>query len=84
MNFALTNEIVGSIPQLHDLEVMPIHSLDSLRASNINLCSISYLLIPKDSRTCGIISSYNSIFVCNPKLPFLTLALIARITHVYL
>lgn len=47
------------IPHLRVLEVMLIQSLDSLRASNINSCSISTLPIPKYSRTRYIASVYN-------------------------
>lgn len=47
------------IPHLRVLEVMLIQSLDSLRASNINSCSISTLPIPKYSRTRYITSVYD-------------------------
>lgn len=47
------------IPLLRVLEVMLIQSLYSLRASNINSCSISTLPIPKYSRTRYIASVYD-------------------------
>lgn len=72
----LTNKMVGSIPQLCVSEVMPIQFFNSLRASNINFCSGLSLLIPKDSRTCANSLLYYSIFVCNPKILFLTFSLI--------
>lgn len=75
-NFFFTNKMVGFIPQLCVPEVMPIQFLTSLRASNINFCSGLSLLIPKDSRTCANSLLYYSIFVCNPKILFLTLSLI--------
>lgn len=49
VNFVLTSEIIGFIPQLRVLTNMSIQSLDSPRASNINVCSVFSSLIPKDS-----------------------------------
>lgn len=74
--FFFTNKMVGFIPQLCVLEVMPIQFLTSLRASNINFCSGLSVLIPIDSRKCENSLLYYSIFVCNPKILFLTLSLI--------
>lgn len=83
LNSVLTNQIVCSIPYLHDLEVILIQSVESLRASNINFCPVSSLLIAKDTRTCATNSPSDIIFVCNSKLKFLTLAMIwlANIPH---
>lgn len=60
-----------------------LQSLDSLKASNINLCFVSSSLVSKDLSTGATASSYDSIFVCNPKLLLLTLALLAKKTHKY-
>lgn len=76
VNFVLTFLIVGSISELQVSEVMPIQLLESLRASIINLCSVSNSLISKGSRTRVNPSPHDSIFYCYPKIPFLTLALI--------
>lgn len=76
VNFVLTFLIVGSISELQVSEVMPIQLLESLRASIINLCSVSNSLISKGSRTRVNPSPHDSIFDCYPKIPFLTLALI--------
>lgn len=48
VNFVLTNEIIGFIPQLRVLTNMSIQSLDSLRASNSNVCSVFSSLKQKD------------------------------------
>lgn len=49
VKFVLTNEIIGFIPQLRVLTDMSIQSLDFLRASNINVCSVPGSLILNDS-----------------------------------
>lgn len=74
--FVLTFLIVGSISELQVSEVMPIQLLESLRASIINLCSVSNSLISKGSRTRVNPSPHDSIFDSYPKIQFLTLALI--------
>lgn len=45
--------------------------------------SVCSTLVSKDLSTGATASSYDSIFVCNPKLLLLTLALLAKKTHKY-
>lgn len=60
---------------------MPVRSLDSIRSSKVNLCSVFNLLIPEGWGTCADVSSYDSIFSLKSKHTISYLFWLAKITH---
>lgn len=72
-----------SVPSLRYMEVMPIQSFDSLRASYIILCPVPTSLRSKDSSIYTIASSFESILFVTQNYRFLKLLWLAKRTHEY-